>query len=367
MTGQLKGVSLAVLTAMMLSGCNSETESTQMAETSVAVTPVVVKLASVEDASATSHYQFPAKVEAFRTIDLSFEVSGKLQQVALNEGQHFKKGDVLASLNTDAFQRRVKQSQLQLHEARLELERLQSLDKKGYISHQKLTQAETQFELAKVALANSEADLGYSQLTAPFDGVVAKRLVETNAFVAPGAKIAELQDVSQTYFAVDLPEKLVVSLNREMNYQAKVQLPGLLNRSLGALEVRYAEHENDPNPITQTYRVYFSMPKSGNEERDKNIKVGSVSLLTLAIEDGAHTQGLTVPFSALVSQSSGEYAVWKFQPQSQTITLQPVTVQQLDGKVVFITSGLSKGEKVVSAGTSKMREGLLVQAYHGGR
>lgn len=353
---QLASIVLPVaISVALVSGCDRSSTEKQI---STAVKPVVVKLAEPATVSEMQTYEFPAKIEAFRTIDLAFEVSGKVQMIDLSEGNNFSKGDLLVSLNPDAFQRRVKQSQLQLKEAKVELDRISTLDKKGYISHQKLTQAQTNYELAKIALANSRADLAYSKLQAPFDGVVSKRFTEKNSFVAPGVKVAELQDLSKIYFAVDMPEKLVVGLSKDMVYQASVQLPGLQNQ---IMEVRYSEHENVPNPITQTYRVYFSMPKINGVKTT----VGSVAILTLSVANAQNANTLVVPFSAIVAGPDTTFYVWRLDAESSTVARQTVTLGLIQGEYAQVVSGLNKGDKIVSAGVSKMRDGLLVKAYQG--
>lgn len=348
---------LLLLATTLLVGCNA-TSNDEMSQQNKR--PTVVKLMAPTNAAETASYEFPAKTEAFRTVDLAFEVSGKVEKLALDEGQDFKKGDLLVALNPDSYQRRVKQSQLQLKEAKTELDRIKTLDKKGYISHQKLTQAQTNYELARINLASSQADLEHSELYAPFNGVVSKRFTEKNSFIAPGTKVAELQDLSKTYFAVDMPEKLVVGLSKDMEYKAYVKLP---NIGLSKMEVRYSEHENTPNPITQTYRVYFSMPQIDGVK----VTVGSIATLTLTVESPANKGLLMIPFSALVSGENGSFYVWKLQSDSNTVSKQLIEVAQIQGQSVQVLAGLKIEDQFVAAGVSKMRDGLKVKAYQGSK
>jgi len=102
--------------AGLFSGCDSNSNNKQ---TEAMLKPVVVKLEKPLTVGEMESYSFPAKIEAYRTIDLAFEVSGKVQKIDLSEGKNFSKGDLLVSLNPDAFNRRVKQSQLQLKEAKV--------------------------------------------------------------------------------------------------------------------------------------------------------------------------------------------------------------------------------------------------------
>jgi len=127
--------------------------------------------------------------------------------------------------------------------------------------------------------------------------------------------------------------------------------------------VRYSEHENTPNPITQTYRVYFSMPKM---ERVKTT-VGSVAILRLSFANEENNRPLIIPFGAIVSESDTVFYVWKFDPESQTVVRQTVELGMIQGDDAQITSGLTQADQLVAAGVSKMRSGLLVKAYLGGQ
>lgn len=346
---------LLITTLFGLTACQQEapelTAVTQQAH------PTSVQIYQVPEVSTAKTLTFPATVAPVRQINIAFEVGGKIAKANLPEGKSFKKGDLLAKLNTANFERKLKLTQLKVKEAKTELDRMNAVDRKGYISKQNVTKAEMAYEMALVEQQMSQQDLAYAKLIAPFDGVVSKRFVEENSFVGPGTKIATIQDVSQVYLAFDLPEKIMARVNKRDVLGAKVTISGRDE----IFEAIYAEHEANPNPVTQTYRVYFKMayPKQGQLPMGVHAKIA----ITLSSTKGQETT-MKVPFSALASDAPGKFYVWRLTHNQVEKTA--VKIGQLLGKEVEILSGIQAGDKVISAGVSKMREAMIVTEFNGG-
>lgn len=345
--------SLLSVVFLGLTACEKEAQTTQ----EVSVQPVAVQLFDVTQASTEMTMTFPAKVQPYRQLDIAFEVGGKIKTLNLLEGKAFQKGDVLAALNQSNFKRRLALSELKVQDAKVELDRINAVDKKGYISKQNVTKAETAYDMAKVERDLSKQDLTYTKLIAPFNGVVSKRYVEENSFVGVGAKIASIQDISQVYLAFDVPEKTVARMNERDVLSAKVKINGREE----VFQAVYAEHEATPNPVTQTYQVFFKMPYPENGTLPMGVYANVE--LTLSASKTQQTPML-IPLSALASNEKGEFYVWQFEADAvQKVRLQ---TGKVIGNEIEVLSGLNGGERIVSAGVSKMRQGLLVNEFRGG-
>jgi len=340
---------------IMLVSC-AENESAQQ-ENQVEVKIVPVQLFEVVSEAEQKRVSFPAKIEPYREVDIAFEVGGKIERMTLLEGQDFKKGDLLASLEKSNFERSVKLSELKVQDAKVELDRITAVDKKGYISKQNVTKAETAYQIAVVEKAISQQNLNNATLTAPFNGVVSKRYVSTNAFVGVGTKVATLQDISKVYIAFDVPEKIVALMNERDVESASVKIMGRNNR----MKATYAEHEASPNPVTQTYRVFFQMPYPKTEKLPMGLH--STIELTLSASKTKKTP-LVVPLSAIASDDKGGFYVWKL-VGDQVKQTAIMTGKMIDHQIEIL-SGLSAGDKVVSAGVSKMRDEMTVSEFKGG-
>ncbi|WP_130537608.1 efflux RND transporter periplasmic adaptor subunit [Thiomicrorhabdus indica] len=348
-------IAIIALYVVMLSACNQTGNETNKSETTLAKP---VKLFEVLPAGNSQTYYFPAKIEAYRKVNLSFEVDGKIETLHLPEGQNFKKGDLLASLKQEPFERRLQQSKLNLKEANLELKRIQAVDNKGYASKQDVTRAETARDLAQVDYDVSQDNLDNSHLYAPFDGKVAKRLLEENTYISRGTAIAEILDTSKVYFAFDVSERLINQLRSEDIIKA---IAILKNEQQSQFEVSYAENEAQTHPITQTYRIYFSMPYPKNT----TINLGSHASIAITLSNSSDNQQYKIPLSAIVTDAQNQSFVWVYQADTHTAERRSVELSFIENNQIAVLSGLNSGDQIVSAGASNIRSGQKLKPFTG--
>ena len=343
-------LTLLSITALLV-GCGNSEEVAQVQEKAV-----VVQLSDVRTATTEQEFTFPAKIMAKTTVDLAFRVSGLLSTVKLPEGTTIKKGEVVARLDPEPFERAVRTADVKLKQAQLELKRQKAIVKRGIGTEQAVDNALVDFELAQIALENAKANLEYSVLKAPFDAMVAKRLIENTGFISPGMPIARLQDLSRIHFKFDVPERLVSQYSRSQVSTASAYIDGAINQDF---TIEYVEYSTEPDPVSQTYQVVYAM------DALQGIKItpGVRATVTLKSSDGLVAEVLGVPVSALVTDADNAMSVWVFDPKTSRINNQVVMVGPLVDGWVAVLTGLEKGQKVVSAGVTKMKEGLLVRPF----
>lgn len=343
-------ITLFIITALLV-GCDDAKTVQQIVEA-----PVVVQLTDVKNASTEHEFTFPAKVMAKTTVDLAFRVKGLLHSIHLPEGQTLKKGEILARLDPEPFDRAVRMADVRLKQARLELKRLKAIAKKGIGTEKSVDNAQVDYELAEIELEDAKANLEYSVLKAPFDAMVARRLIENKGFINPGVPIARLQDLSRIHFKFDVPERLVNQYNRSQISKASAFIDGAINQDF---DIEYVEYSTEPDPVTQTYEVVYAM----NALKGVKVTPGVRATVTLKSNKGIMTEVVGVPVSSLVTTSDNTISVWVFDSETQKVSRQTVTVGPIVDGWVAVLSGLNKGQKVVSAGVTRMKEGLLVRPF----
>lgn len=315
-----------------------------------------VKLSEVLSPNNMSERRFPAEVSAVKTVDVSFEVTGRLKSENLLTGTKINKGELLAELDPAPFQRRVKEQQTRLEQAKRELNRITSTHSKGLASQSQLDNAKTSFELAELALANAKQDLAYSKLQAPFDAQISERIVENDSYVQAGDIIARLQDVSRYYFNVNVPERLVTGYKRSQLKSATAELLSLPGQ---IFPLTYVEHSTQADPITQTFKIVFAMEAS----EELALVPGSRASVHLVSDVKKYNEGEIIPFTALLGDKDSGFYVWKFDSETSTVARTQVQVLHLEDTHAVISGELKAGDSVVSAGASKMSQGLAVKAY----
>ena len=345
---------LALLGAVFAVSACSESVSSEQVQPKVQA----VKMASVLDAPNTTERSFPAEVSAVKTLDVSFEVSGRLITENLQTGSQVQAGEILAQIDPTPFEQRLREATARLNQANRELARTESTFTKGLASQAQLDEAKTTQELAEIERDKAQQDLSYTTVRAPFNATVSERLIENNSYVRAGEVVAKVQDLSRFYFNVNVPERVLSQHQPGAPVRATASIVSSPN-TLFALE--YVEHATQPDPITQTYRVVFAADAQGT------LTPGARAVVNVTLGYSLYEKGLLVPFSSLQGNDNEGFHVWRFDSQTSTVSRVDVAVQQLLDKHAIVNGELKRSDLVVAAGGSKMREGLTVKQYRAER
>ena len=337
-------IALALLAgATALAACSGESEP-------VVETPRLVQLGRVEGMAPETHHEFVGRVEARLSVDVAFQVGGQVSELPLSEGQRISRGDLVARLDLEDFERALREARVQLQQARTDLERQQTLFDRGIASQAALDSAQTQYDLRAVALETAQRNLGYATLTAPFDGLVSRRLVDNYTIVSPGQPIARIQDVGELRVSIPVSEDMVATFDRNNLLSLEAAFSFLPGQTF-ALEPR--ELVSEPDTASRTYRAIAALPS----DIPANILPGMTATVYAEFERiGGVSTGVRVPLSALAERPDGSQIVWVY--DAETGTVQTDGVQ---GSHVVLASGAEPGERIVTAGVSALYEGMPVR------
>ena len=317
--------------------------------------PVVVQLTSVQITSLANNYEFPAIVSAVKSVDLKFEVSGRLIYENLIEGSEVKKGQVLAKIDPKPFQRKVDESRIRHEDAQRNLKRIKDVFEKKVASQRDYDDAKSQFSITKIALENAEQDLSYCTITAPFNAIIGARYIENDSLIRTGDSLANLQDRSELYFTFEVPERIMTANVGNSDVKATAHIIGQESK---VYDIQYVEHKTTPDPITQTYGVTFAL----KNEVANAFYPGSRAIVNVMPKSN-QLEALILPLTALMGNSDDGFSVWLFNDTDNKLSKIKVTVSKLKGEYALVSSGLESGDKVVSAAVGQMREGLVVREY----
>jgi RND family efflux transporter MFP subunit len=192
-------------------------------------------------------------------------------------------------------------------------------------------------------------------LRAPYDGVVAQRLVEERQNVRAMEPVVRFQDVEELDIVVDVPETVMVANIRTADI---VQMVAEVSGAPGIqFPVTIREIAKEADPTTQTFRVRAAM------EASKNVQIlpGMTATVTVTFRRASILGNqLLVPVSAVMTPAGGGPVVWVVGPD-QTVTPRPVKVGAVTGDRIEVVEGLQPGDRIVVAGVTQLREGQKVR------
>ncbi|HEV2116217.1 MAG TPA: MdtA/MuxA family multidrug efflux RND transporter periplasmic adaptor subunit [Terriglobales bacterium] len=371
-----KGTPIRSLAALVLSAfiCAGLTSCGKVASSASAshkhfqgAQTIPVSVATVEHRDLPVYLTGLGSVTAFNTVAVKSRVDGQLVQVAFREGQEVRKGDLLAVIDPRPYQVALDQAQAtqlkdeaQLKNAQLDLERYRGLVGAGVVSHQ---QVDTQDALVgqlegtvgadRAAIENARLNLTYCHITAPVDGRIGLRLVDTGNMVHatdtnPLLVITQLQPIAIIF---TLPEDSLPTVAQHMRAGTlKVEAYSRDDQTkLSTGTLLTIDNQIDQTTGTGKLKAIFD-----NHERDLWPNQFVNVRLLLEVRKNA----TVVPAAAVQRGPQGTFAY--IVKSDNTVEVRPVTLALTQGNVTAITQGISAGEVVVTDGQDKLQNGSKV-------
>ena len=332
-----------------------------------------LKTIVIEEVEETTIRRYPSVLQPASISTLSFEVSGRLQEVNLKVGERIKKGDLLAEIDTRSLEIQVESAEAALKEAQSlaknaaeDAQRKEELLKKKVVTKAVADQSRTDAETsaarlvqAQRSLEDARENLGKSDLIAPFDGIINSVEVESFTNVSVGNPVATLYaaDTFETNFSVsfDVVNRLAVGKKVRVRLadNPDVVLPGHISE-LGARA-----------DTVSSFPVVVKL-----EGSDPSIKAGmavEISIeFTVPLGQGFALPLSVLPFDGVLEppkspSDPGKTQVFVYDEDTSTVSRRDVTVAGVRENTIIIVDGLQLGERVASAGVSFLREGQKVK------
>jgi RND family efflux transporter MFP subunit len=315
------------------------------------VRPVMIQ--TVGESEISSGLRFPGRVRATERAELSFNVSGELVELPVEEGRTVAAGELIAALDPEPFEIRLAAARAEFEKAQTDFERVSQIwERTQAVARAEVDQKRTAMEVARSRFAAERKEFEDSKLTAPFDGVIARRYVENFRSVQAKEPIVSLQDLSELEIVIHVPERLVQTAPRRV--AARVRFDALPGRTF---PVALESFSSEADPQTQTYEVVLSMTRP----QDANILPGMAAEVLPEAADGEDNQVVTVPVEAMFAGSDGESYVWVVDPDSGEVSRRAIDVGELTADGATVLAGLDPGERIVTAGVHQLRDSMRVR------
>lgn len=315
--------------------------------------------------SAGGTIEYAAEVRARTESRLGFRVPGKMISRSAEVGQRVRAGQPLAQLDAtdlrlgqDTAAAATRAAQANFDVVAAEFKRYRELRDQGFISALELERrssalqaAQSQLDQARAQGAVQGNQAGYATLTAPGAGVVVGVDAEPGAVLVVGASVVRLALDGPRDAVFSVPEDSLAAMRNLQGQAGALKVLPWGTQTLLPATVREVAAAADP--VTRTFLVKADLGATP-------LQLGQT--LTVVI-DLPRQPGLTrLPLSA-VMQQKGQNAVWLLDRPTMTVKAQPIQVARPDGNSLVVSSGLSAGQTVVTAGVHVLTAGQKVKLY----
>ncbi|PRQ07904.1 efflux RND transporter periplasmic adaptor subunit [Enhygromyxa salina] len=311
----------------------------------------------------------------WRDANLRSEVGGRVLEVTVDNGDQVEAGALLLRIDgsrqrlaVSGASARVEALEHDVELARTDYERKQGLVAKGSLAAAQLDGAKHALDRAQAALDGANADLGSARrssrdakMSAPIDGVVARRLVDVGDTIGPGAPLLDLVDLAKIRVRVGLVGSEIGRLDQDT--EALVTIEDLGGESTLA---RFAALAPAADPITGLFDVEYHL-----DNPEGRIRGGMVATISLPLHKGG--ERVLIPRAAL-TRRAGKLAVFVLVPASaeqsagvgeglerRVAALREVRVGAYGDREVEILAGVEPGELLATTAQHALADAVLVE------
>ena len=309
-----------------------------------------VKTTKVIGTSQYTQVSYPGKTRSMDDVNLSFRVSGPIIQVHVKEGQHVRKGQLIATMDPRDYQVQLNATQAEYEHVKADAERIIAMYEEGNTTASNYDKARYGLEQISQKLSNHRNQLADTRLYSPIDGYIQKILHEAGETVSAGMPVVAMFGSGAVEVEVNISAYDYANRDRISNVYCNFDL---MPDETFPLKVTSISPEANTSQL-YTVRMRFT----GNYDRSK-ITPGMTTMVYVEIDRESNNE-VNIPTTAIFDDS-GQQKVYIYNPKSQTAESCAVTVKRLHRNgTADISNGLNDGDQVVTAGVHHISEGQKV-------
>jgi RND family efflux transporter MFP subunit len=333
-----------------------------------------LKTMTVQGRTGGQQRRLAGVVQARRSSQLSFEISGRVQRIAVDIGDRVEEGRVLATLDPEPYRLEVAAAESELEKiqanvntTRADWQRYDQLYAQRIIAKSELDQVKLQYDSARSELATQQSrleiarrNLRLTELKAPYSGHVAEKLVEEHEEVQSGAPVLKLDSDGAKEVSLTVPESLIGRMSRGMDVTITLaslrglDVPGRITDvgatalKANAFPVKVAILEDVPGlELGMSAEVRFFTGTTTEGANDDGTGAGS---------------GYLIPFQALLPEKEPLRGhVFVYDPETSTVRRVQVRISGMLDNMILVDEGIEAGQVIAVAGVSFLADGMRVK------
>ncbi|MFY0255417.1 efflux RND transporter periplasmic adaptor subunit [Chitinophaga sp. 30R24] len=362
------GLLYSYIVISVLSACGTTQAKTEAAP------PAPLPVLQVSAIPATTFREYSATLEGRTNVEIRPQVEGILEKIFVDEGAFVKAGQPLFKINDRIYNEQqsnasalLQAAKANLDKAQVEVDRLAPLVKNNVVSDVQLKTAQANYEAAKAAVAQAQAQLGttyinvgYTLMTAPVNGYIGRIPYKVGALVGRSEPqpLTVLSDVNEVYayFSMSEPEFLKFknetpgnNIAEKVKHLPEVSLK-LADNSIytekGRIETMEGQFDKTMGAVS--FRATF--PNASGLLRSGN--TGKVLL------PEQFTDAVVVPTEATYEMQ--DKVMVFLVADSNKVTSVPISISGKSGNYYFIEKGVKAGQRIVYSGLDRLHEGTVI-------
>jgi len=335
---------LGVIALLMASSCQSSEKEDDKKDVKFLVTSPISM-----DTSLLKEYV--CQIRSIRHIEIRTLEKGYLQNIYVDEGQFVKNGQLLFRIMPKLYEAETNIAKAEAELAEIEYKNTKGLADGNVVSKNELAMAKAKFRKAKAELSLSQVHLSFTEIRAPFDGLIDRFQVRLGSLLEEGDLLVNLSDNSQmwVYFNVSESEYLDYKLKTKKDEPLKVELKmanGELFSHSGVVGTIEADFNNETGTIP--FRATFTNP-------DGLLRHGETGNIQVEVP---LKNALIIPQKATYEILDKKYVF--MMDENNTLHAKQITIGAELPHLYIISAGLNRNDKILLDGLRKVKSGDVI-------
>jgi RND family efflux transporter MFP subunit len=331
-----------IAAALLTSACREEKKPEQTDET------IPVKIISSAALSQSQAVETSGLLGSDNEARLAFKIGGIIKDILVKEGDHVRKGQLLATLNTTEIAAQTGQAEENFLKAKRDAQRVQNLYRDSVSTKEQLENSQTALVLAEKQLDIVKFNLSQTKIFSTTDGVVIQKLQNAGEQVQGGAPVLYVSSTSKQDWIVKcgLTDKDWARLKggekAEINFDA---FPQTFTGSVKTLA-------QASDPVSGLYQAEIRLDRPST-------KLANGLFAKVNIYPKEKTNMISVPVDALIE--GDDDSAFVFVANGNKAEKKRVKIAFLEGDKAFILAGIDAGAKVIREGSAYLAEGSVIK------
>lgn len=334
----------AAAAVLLFTACKPK--ETEKAETAIfSVTSPLLK-------DTTVYKVYVCQIQSINHIEIRSQERGYLQKIFVDEGQFVKKGQLMFKIMPVIYQAEMEKAKAEMSFAEIEFKNTKSLADQNIVSPNELALANAKLDKAKAELSLAQAHLDFTEIRAPFDGIMDRLHMRLGSLIDEGELLTTLSDNSKMWVYFNVPEAEYLDYIQKAKSQTapKVLLQMANNEMFdvpGVVETIEAEFNNETGNIA--FRATFPNPKGILRHGETgNVMMPTMLKKAIIIPQKSTFDVLDKKFVYVVDENN-------------VLQARQITIEQELPHIYIVASGLTASDKILAEGLGKVKNNEKIQ------
>ena len=340
-------LSLTAITLVLFSCKENEKAKKSLGEADV----IPVKVSAVSALGLPQKISATGLVSTENEANYSFKIGGVIRSILVDEGQFFKKGQLLATLNTTEIAAGLAQANLGVDKAARDYARAVSLYRDSVFTLEQLQNTKTALDVAKKTSEATAFNLRYAQIYAASDGFVSRKIASEGEVIGAGMPVLAINETQQNnnyILKVGVTDREWATINPGQT--ATVTLDGYADKKFDASVFRKSQAAD---PTLGSFQVELKLKLN-----DIKPAVGMFGKAEIATNQDENVK--VIPYGSLV-EADGDKA-FVFTPDgANKVRKIPITISRFDNQQIYLKDGLDGVKEIVISNSAYLNEKSIIK------